>query len=228
MKARNCHRRRMDFIDEFKKQYEVELTNFSLVDRTLKIYVPKSIDRFINQENLLEGFPLWSKIWEATAVLAYRLSTIPVDPGMTFLEIGAGMGVAGIFAAKLGHDITITEYNDDAIQFAKANALQNGIGEGVIQKLDWSNPGVMGQFDYIVGSEVVFKETDIMSLHLLFRRYLKPGGSILLAEGMRKTSLAFVKEMEKFYDIQLKKQTIKSESKSIPVVLIEMREKEAR
>ena len=217
--------RGMDSIDDFKHRYEVELTKFSLVNQTLEIYVPKNIDRFINQNDIFDGFPLWSKIWEATAVLAFQLSKVPVKSEVKFLEIGAGMGVAGIYAATLGHDITITEYNDDAIHFARANAMQNGVDPTLIQKLDWSNPGVMGQFDYIIGSEVVFKETDIMSLHFLFQRYLKPGGTILLAEGMRKTSLAFVQKMEAYYQLKLKKQQIRSDKKNIPVVLIEMRAK---
>ncbi len=212
-------------IENFKKEYDVELTKFSLVNHTLNIYVPANIDRFINQDDVFEGFPLWSKIWEATAVLAFQLSQITPDPEKRFLEIGAGMGVAGIYASTLGHNVTITEYNRDAINFARANAVENGIDDEKIQVLDWSNPGVMGQFDYIIGSEVVFKEADIMSLLFLFQRYLKPGGKIILAEGMRKTSLKFVQKMEMHYNIKLKKQTIKSDKKEIPVVLIEMRQK---
>lgn len=215
----------MDSIESFKKEYDVELTKFSIVNQTLEVYVPSNIDRFINQDDVFEGFPLWSKIWEATAVLAFQLSQLPIDPTKKFLEIGAGMGVAGIFASKLGHNVTITEYNRDAINFARANALQNKIDDVDIQFLDWSNPGVMGQFDYIIGSEVIFKQEDIMSIHFLFQRYLKPGGKVILAEGMRKTSLEFVQSMEKHYNMKLKKQNIKSDKKDIPVVLIEMTEK---
>lgn len=215
----------MNSIESFKKEYEVELTKFAIANQSLDIFVPVKIDRFINQDDVFEGFPLWAKIWEATAVLAFHLSRISPDPAKRFLEIGAGMGVAGIYASKIGHRVTITEYNKDAINFAQANALQNGIENADIQLLDWSNPGVMGQFDYIIGSEVIFKKEDIMSLHFLFQRYLKPGGKIILAEGMRKTSLEFVQKMEKFYELKLKKQNIKSDKKEIPVVLIEMTQK---
>ncbi len=211
-------------IDNFKKEYDVELTKFSVVNQTLEIYVPVNIDRFINQHNIFEGFPLWSKIWEATAVLAFKLSQIPPDSEKRFLEIGAGMGVVGLYASKIGHSVTITEYNRDAINFARANALHNGIENADIQHLDWSNPGDIGQFDYIIGSEVIFKEEDIMSLFLLFQRYLKPDGRVVLAEGMRRTSLEFVRKMEKHYNLKLKKQSIKSDKKEIPVVLIEMRQ----
>ncbi|SLM31098.1 PrmA4 [Desulfamplus magnetovallimortis] len=213
-------------IEKFKKNYDVELTTFSLVNQTLEIYVPKTIDRFINPDDIFEGFPLWSKIWEATAVLAFQLSLLKPDPSKRFLEIGAGLGVAGIYASSMGHQVTITEYNEDALNFARANALQNGIDDEMINFLDWNNPFPMGQFDYIIGSEVVFKEVDIMTLLKLFKIYLKPGGKIILAEGMRKSSLEFVRVMETHYDLKLKKQNIKSDNKDIPVVLIEMRAKQ--
>ncbi|MBF0202624.1 MAG: methyltransferase [Desulfamplus sp.] len=211
-------------LDAFKKEYDIELTTFALADRTLNLYVPKTIDRFINKDKPFEGFPLWAKIWEATAVLALHLSSIPPDPDRRIMEIGAGMGVAGIYAASLGHRVTITEYNRDALNFARANALENGIHDVDILSLDWRVPHPMGKFDRIIGSEVVFREADITTLLSVFKLYLLPGGTITLAEGMRKTSLDFVRVMEKHYSVRLKKQTVKSAKEDIPVVLIEMSE----
>ena len=213
-------------IDQFKRQYEVEQTTFSVGSHRLKLFVPQKIDAFINPDDLFNNFPLWSKIWEATAVLASHISTIPVNPAQRFLEIGAGMGVAGLCCARMGHGITITEYNEDALNFARANALLNNMESDIIVKLDWNQPLVQGKFDYIIGSEVVFKETDFPGLYFLFKKYLKPGGKIILAEGMRKTSLKFIQEMEKHFQIRMKKHTIGPAEKSVSVVLMEMREKD--
>lgn len=211
-------------IEEFKAEYEVEETEFSVQNKTLKLFVPVKIDRFINPDDLFKGFPLWSKIWEATAVLANRLALIKPDSEKRFLEIGAGMGVAGLFASTLGHQVTITEYNQDALNFAWANAMINGSKNPDIRELDWTAPTLEGQFDYIIGSEVVFKEEDFMCLFLLFQKYLKPGGKIILAEGMRKTSLKFVEQMNSHYRLALKKINIRSDKADVPVVLIEMSE----
>jgi len=201
-------------IEQFKQQYEVEQTTFSVGGHRLKLFVPQKIDTFINPDDLFNNFPLWSKIWEATAVLASHMSTIEVNPAHRFLEIGAGMG----------HGITITEYNEDALNFARANALLNNMESDIVVKLDWNQPLVQGKFDYIIGSEVVFKETDFPGLYFLFQKYLKPGGKIILAEGMRKTSLKFIQEMEKHFQIRMKKHTIGPAEKSVSVVLMEMKE----
>ncbi len=212
-------------IDAFKLKYDVKESAFAIDDHHMTFLVPTTIEPFINPDDLMNDFPLWSKIWEATAILAHRISKIKPDPEKRFLELGAGMGVAGISAAKMGHRITITEYNKDALNFARVNAALNRIINPDIRELDWNSPFVEGKFDYIIGSEIVFKEADIFSIGLLFQQYLKPGGTIILAEGMRKTTLRFVKEMEKLYTVSMRKQIIRSETKEIPIILFEMQEK---
>ncbi len=209
-------------LDTFRQEYDVEETDYQVAGHALKFFVPKKIDRFINPDDVFSNFPLWSKIWEATAVLSFHLSTIKPDPSKRFLEIGAGMGIAGLVAAKMGHNLTITEYNKDAINFARANAKRNNIDNVDIRELDWNNPLIEGKFDYIIGSEVVFKEEDITGLYLLFQRYLKPGGTIILAEGMRRTSLKFAKAMDEHYTVAMKKQSMQSDGKEIPVVLFKL------
>lgn len=214
----------MQTLEEFKNRYPVEQTHFSVGSHRLKLFVPQSIDALINSDDLFTDFPLWAKIWEATAVLTSHLNSLPVSSGRRMLEIGAGMGVAGLSAALMGHPVTITEYNEDALNFARANARLNGIDPDRIIKLDWHHPALTGRFDWIIGSEVVFKETDFPALMGLFNRYLAPGGRILLAEGMRKTSLKFLKEIEDHYRIRLKKQTLTTEQRKVTVVLMEMRQ----
>lgn len=212
-------------IEAFQKKYDVKTTEFSVSGKKYQFFVPRNIEGFINPEDLFQNFPLWAKIWEATAVLAHHLSVLPPDPDKTMLEIGAGMGVAGICAASFGHAITITEYNDNALDFARANASLNGIDTIDIRKLDWNAPALSGKFDYITGSEIIFKEQDIMGLFFLFQRYLKPGGTIILAENMRKTTLSFYEKMEKHYTIRMKKHAIVSDSGELPIILFEMKQK---
>ena len=95
--------------------------------------------------------------------------------------------MVGIAAAKAGHRVTMSELNPDALNFARANALANGCPEVVIQPLDWNAPHLEGRFDMIVGSETVYKTEDIDGLEALFDRYLNPAGTIILAEGVRRT-----------------------------------------
>ena len=50
----------------------------------------------------------------------------------------------------------MTEYNQDALNFARANARVNHSSESSelsISELDWTKPNLVGKFDMILGSE---------------------------------------------------------------------------
>ena len=87
---------------------------------------------------------------EASGVLAGHLAGMPPDPTKTMLEIGCGLGMVGIAAARAGHRITMTEINPDALNFARANALANNCPKIAIERLDWNDPQLAGRFDTIV------------------------------------------------------------------------------
>jgi len=218
-------------LESFYRQYETDTTDLMIRDRRFHFFVPKTLDRFVDQGDIFHNFPLWAKIWEASIVLADHLATRPVTPEKRLLEIGCGTGVVGIVAAAFGHRVTMTEYNEDALNFASANAQANLPPDGAnldIHRLDWNSPRLEGRFDTIVGSEVIYKETDYESILKLFRRYLKPSGGIILAEGVRKTSLEFFRQISDRFDIKAQKKILRSKGEEVRVILARMRFKVPR
>ena len=210
----------------FHKQYTTDVSPLAVGDHRFKFFVPKSLDPFLDKKDVFKEFPLWSKIWEASIVLANHLAAMPVDPQRHLLEIGCGIGVAGIVAARYGHRVTMTEYNRDALNFARANARVNHIPESTapeIVDLDWTKPALEGRFHMILGSEVIYKEEYFEPLMALFRRYLKPDGEILLAEGLRKTSMAFFERMSDICDIKAQKRIFRSKGEEKRIILASMR-----
>ena len=206
-------------MEKFNQEYETDIVNLGIADRTYRFHVPKTIERFIDPDDPLDDFPLWAKIWEASIVLAGKLVEMPVEPDKEYLEIGSGIGMVGIVAASFGHHVTMTEYDPHALSFAKANAALNQCVNIRIRKLDWNNPDLTGQYDYIVASEIIYKERDIGPLKGLFRRYLKPDGEILLSGEMRSTSMEFFKQMDPVFSIRIEKKIIRSENQETRVIL---------
>ena len=214
----------------FHEQYETDTSSLTIGENRFQFFVPKFLDSFLDKDDVFNEFPLWSKIWEASIVLANHLAAMPADPKKHFLEIGCGIGVVGIVAAYCGHRVTMTEYNRDSLNFARANAVVNHAPEfpaPEIVELDWTKPSLEGRFDMILGSEVVYKEAYFKPLMALFRRYLKPNGEIVLAEGLRKTSLEFFKRMSDSCDIKAQKKILRSAGEEKRVILARMRFKEA-
>jgi 2-polyprenyl-3-methyl-5-hydroxy-6-metoxy-1,4-benzoquinol methylase len=209
-------------IDQFNRQYDTERRDIVIDGRRYWFFVPQSIDRFIDPGNPLQDFPLWAKIWPASVVLAGHLSRLPVVPGQRILEIGSGLGVVGIIAACSGHDVTLTDANPHALEFARANAHINGCTQLTVQRLDWQDPLPEGEYDTIVGSEVVYKDQDIDRLLTLFVNCLKPQGHIILVEEMRRTLDPFFRHLDPHYRISINKKILRAADEESLVLLIQL------
>ena len=209
-------------LESFHKEYESESNEVIVNDRKFKILLPKYLSRFINTYDVLHQFPLWAKIWPASLVLASHLDTLPVDTEKSFLEIGAGAGLVSIVAAACGHRITMTEFNRDARQFARANAHINGCSHLRIMALDWNRPNLSEQFDYIVASEVSYRQEDLQPLLKLFEIYLRPEGKVILAGEMRKISKNFYEQLETVFNISVQKKILRSSEEEFCIFIFHM------
>ena len=210
-------------LESFYKEYETETNELAINGRKFQILGPKYLDKFINNDDLMHEFPLWAKIWPAAWVLAGYLAELPVAAEKNFLEIGGGLGVVSIVAASFGHHITMTEYNPDALQFARANALINECPQLNIQELNWNHPRLTGRFDYIIASEVTYREEDIQPLLVLFKNSLNTGGEVILAGEMRRLGKDYYKALETMFDIRVLKKILRSDSEAINVFVFRMR-----
>jgi 16S rRNA G1207 methylase RsmC len=119
--------------------------------------------------------------------------------------------------------MTMTEYNPDALQFARANAHINECPQLNIQELDWNHPRLTGQFDYIIASEVSYREEDIQPLQMLFKNSLNTGGEVILAGEMRRLSKDYYKALETIFDIRVFKKILRSDDEQIKIFLFRMR-----
>ena len=211
-------------LEALHRQYNTYPTEIAVAGRRLKFLQAKEIEGALDGVCLGESgsaeFPFWLKIWEASLVLANFLSHIPKDDNKEWLEIGAGMGVAGIFAAAFGHRITITDHNEDALKFAWANATLNGLENIEFALLDWNRPTVGNQYDYIIGSEVIYKDELFEPLMQVFQSLLLPGGTIFLAGDVRRKSpLRFFDMLRPDFEIERSSHTLRSQDEAYVIGL---------
>ncbi|NNG06605.1 MAG: methyltransferase domain-containing protein [Desulfobacteraceae bacterium] len=212
-------------LKSFHKKYDTTTSELVIKGRTFPFFMARNLEDFVDPQDIFQDFPLWIKIWEASFVLAEYLAGMEAEEGKRLLEIGCGIGVVGIVASSFGHQVTMTEYNQDALNFARANALLNEASNLEIRALDWYNPEIEGAFDYIVGSEVLYRERDFQPILQLFKTYLKKRGEIILAEGIRKTSMAFMHQMSDYFHITAQKKVLRSKEKEIAIMLCRMKPK---
>jgi len=209
-------------LESFYKEYETGANELAVNGRRFKILLPKNLSQFIDASDVMHDFPLWAKIWPASWILAGYLAEMPVVAEKTFLEIGGGSGFVSIVGTSFGHHITMTDCNPDALRFARANSLINQCDRLIIQHLDWNHPELTQHFDYIVASEISYKEEDIHPIMMLLKHSLKPGGEVLLVGEMRRLSKSNFNALATEFDIRILKKILRSENEEIKIFMFRM------
>ena len=224
----------MSELDELMEQiscrFPIETVPLKIADQVLQIvqlkdYEEYILDRIEAEDPDVTAAPFWAKLWEASFLLATFLGKQPVNPACHMLEIGSGIGIVGIYAALCGYRITITDINEDALLFARANALLNGLTDLEVRKLDWSDPGETRQYDVIVGSEVVYDRRSYPLLVDFLRRTLTPNGVIFLAKNADLPAPTFFVELTKHFKFKNTSQTLRRDGETQQIELFAIRHK---
>ena len=133
-----------------------------------------------------ERLPYWAELWTSAFALARVCLEEESLAGRTVLELGCGVGLAGIAAARAGATVMLTDYEKDALTFAGWNADANlSAGQRsrvILRHCDWRAPGSPGVFDVLLGADIVYERGAFAPLLRLFRQTLAPRGYALLAE----------------------------------------------
>jgi cyclopropane fatty-acyl-phospholipid synthase-like methyltransferase len=191
----------------------------------IKDYEEFILDRIEADDPDVTQAPFWAKLWEASLVLAHFLGKQSVNPQHHLLEIGAGIGIVGVYAALCGHRITITDINEDALLFARANALLNGLNDLEIRRLDWSDPEETRRYDAIVGSEVVYDRRSYPLLVDFLHRSLAPEGVIFLAKNADLPVPTFFEELTKCFVFKKTSQSLRMDGEAQQIELFAVRHK---
>ena len=209
--------------DRLKTKYALEFETVSIKKRRFQILNLKDIEPLIAGKDIFaqsDEFPYWVKIWESSVVMADFMAGLPAEPGRKVLELGAGLGVTGLVASAFGHEVTITDYQDEILDFCRVSAAVNRCRKVSFKTLDWLHPVELGTFDMLIGSEILFHPKFFDPLLRVFRRYLAPGGTIYMAHDRRRKSLGqFLPMCEKEYDIAVQKRVLKALDEVFEIIL---------
>ena len=100
--------------------------------------------------------PMFGVIWGAARVLAAwvdrRGSTLA---GQRVLELGCGLALPSLVAARHGAEVVATDQHPDTGALLARNAADNGVCVRY-ETLDWRCPRDLGRFDLVLASDVLF------------------------------------------------------------------------
>jgi predicted nicotinamide N-methyase len=143
-----------------------------------------------------ERLPYWAELWPSAIALARWVFSYPGLKERRVLELGCGLGLAGIAAAKAGARVTMTDYDEDALMFARFNASLN-LGEAAsgrsmdVALMDWRSPSVGKDFEVVIGSDILYERRHHDWVLDALPRLLAPSGVALLTDPGRETGRVF-------------------------------------
>jgi len=191
--------------------------------------LPGYIDQLVEtaRPGVKVTLPFWAKIWPASFPLALLASKLSPDSDSTFLELGAGLGLCGLVAAKRGYKTLITDKEPEALLFIRACILKNNLS-GMARPgfLDIAAPENQDQFDVIACSEALYLPELHSPLASFLASHLRPGpdGQVLLSCDRCREAAPFFAQAQKDFQIQRTQSTCRSESgESQTCVLYRMR-----
>jgi predicted nicotinamide N-methyase len=132
--------------------------------------------------------PYWATPWPSGAVLAGALAGDPPAPGTRVLELGCGLALPSIVAARAGAQVLATDGHSDAVAFA-AHAMALNEVEGEVAVADWARDGdalaARGPWDLVIAADVLYLKANVEAALALLPRLVAPDGEVLLADPRR-------------------------------------------
>jgi predicted nicotinamide N-methyase len=138
-----------------------------------------------------ERLPYWAELWPSALALARYIVQHLHLAGRQVLELGCGLGLVGVVAALQGARVLCTDYEADALAFARHNARRNACRQVRFRLVDWRRPLLRRRYDIILASDVIYEARNFGPLVAVLQRHLARGGCALFAEPGRPNAIPF-------------------------------------
>lgn len=157
----------------------------------------EDLDRFVDRDALLRGDdapepPYWAHLWSGARVLA---AAVPAGTGRG-IELGCGLGLPGVTAARRGLQMICTDRLAVPLSYVRASAEANGVHGLEVAVMDAMRPACRRGFDLVLAAEILYERSLFGALAGSLRPLLAPGGLGLLTDGRRIDTTEFYHAME--------------------------------
>lgn len=107
------------------------------------------------------------------------------------IEVGCGLGTAGLGAAAKGARVRLADSNPEALAFAHYNALQNGYTHIHTMEFDWKQDRLPGYVGSLIFADVLHDNNNFEHVFRMIHDNLTPGRTAFLAEPGRPNATDF-------------------------------------
>ena len=188
------------------RRFELRRHRLSVAGGTLSLVAPQDMNSTITPENCRQAerdYPYWAAIWPASVAMGRYLLRGPRLEGEVAMDLGCGIGVAGVAAGVAGARPIFVDRSADALRFAQFNADHNGVVDAKRIETDWFIDAPAERCDLLLLSDVSYDEKNHQPLMLYVRRCLADGGRVLHADPERAEAGRFLDVVSREFPVEV-------------------------
>jgi predicted nicotinamide N-methyase len=143
--------------------------------------------------------PYWAVLWRSGVALARELAGARLA-GLRVVELGCGLGVPSLAAARAGASVLATDECAEALGLVERSARENGV-EVETACVEWAAGGPLvarGPFDLVLAADVLYGSEGVAVLEPLLASL---GGEAWLADPGRPLAAGFVEGARRSWSV---------------------------
>jgi predicted nicotinamide N-methyase len=150
------------------------------LDPLLDFYVERHSDD-------VDMIPYYAELWQSGVALAKYLALHGQElQGIRAVELGCGLGLPSLAAARRGALVTATDYHPHNEPYLRRNLDLNGITNVSYRVLDWADPPRNEAYGLVFGSDLLYEERKVEVLVSCAAALCATGGRIIIADPGRR------------------------------------------
>jgi predicted nicotinamide N-methyase len=149
--------------------------------------------------------PYWAVAWPSGLSLARAVARRGAElAGRRVLELGCGVGLPSVAAARAGAEVLATDGVPEAVVFAAHTLALNG-ATGETALVEWREPAALverGPWDVVLAADVLYTRQNVEVLPRLLRALLAPGGEAWLTDPGRSGAAELLPVVKRLFDVR--------------------------
>ncbi|HEX2415150.1 MAG TPA: 50S ribosomal protein L11 methyltransferase [Thermoleophilaceae bacterium] len=180
-------------------ELDVVAERVALPGGEVELVRPRDAEALLKEDSFEheEFLPYWAELWASSVALAHDVSLRSLR-GKRTLELGCGLGLPSIAAARAGGRVLATDWSSDAVMATAANAERNAVTVETL-RCAWGAPDAIverGPWDLVLASDVLYERRNTGLLMRLLPRLADGRTLVLIADPGRVAAEPFFESAE--------------------------------
>ena len=149
------------------------------------------------RERVIEDPPYWALVWTGAQAIAATIANRSTLDGKPMLDLGCGLGLSGLAAARRGAHVTFGDYLDEPLEFVRRTIERSSYRNCTVRRIDFTGDDDDDTlFDVILAADIVYDPAHYAPLSRYLDCHLAAGSTILLTESLRADATVFLAMMD--------------------------------